>query len=139
MEYIPEQYQIEDMPMAAEFVTDDMGLQVLLAPGESKRDPGTDQWVLVPNTRCRVQFKAGALVVKNSGILELLMNTESYKNGKIRISEVDESGFWRNQGAVKTKTIEVVKFIGSKQPAFGKLKLDKEPPKNKVMPIKQVS
>ena len=79
---------------------------------------------------CALKFKGGALSVNNTKLLKLVMNSPAYLNSQIRINPDDPTGFWRAQGAIVTKTVQVVRFEDSKKPTFADIETKFPKPKD---------
>lgn len=127
MIYGSEKYRKDDMPIAASFVSEYKRLIVWLEPREEKPGPnGTT--TIVQQSGLKIQFEDGELSVKNSKVLEKMLESKKF-NATVhgwRVNPEDPTGFWMAHGLIKTKEILVVEdeFIpidADPEKRFGKL------------------
>ena len=126
----------KDLPVAACFECDQLGLKVTLIPSEEKDTPQGP--ANIDGTGLTLKFLAGILEVTNKKVLELVMGSPAYKNGQIRIHRQDPTGFWRMAGMVTTHKVEVVLEADASHPAFGEVDLTKiTTPKQPPAPVQK--
>lgn len=131
MERIPEKYRAENLPVPATFTSDQFPvLELRLEEMEEKENAKTGVVSRIIGTGCAVKFKGGALAVKNTKLLKMVMESPAYLNNQIRINPDDPTGFWRAQGAIVTKTVQVVRFEDFKKPTFDDIELKFPKPKD---------
>lgn len=138
MERIPEQYQIKDMPVPAVFEADD-NKQLGLIPTPGFFDKTTDSWIEEEGKGLRVKFRGFKLWVFNKKIFELVMTSAAFKDGAVRISSGDESGFWRQTGAVKVRKVEVVEPLSTTKLTLADIDLKAIKKQETVEPLVQVT
>lgn len=97
-----------DLPVAAVFEHNDRGAECILLNKEGKKDDNTGSWEWIEFTGCTIKFKGGKFVTQNEKMVELIMTHKLWEDGKIRMDKTDPTGFWRQLGAVKTESVQVV-------------------------------
>ena len=109
MIYGDPKFRTDDMPVAASFVSDKRGLFVQLIPRTTKPGPqGTE--IVEDRTGCRIRFEEGEHSIKNSALFKLMVEDERFglpTNGWTP-NPLDPTGFWRMNGLIKTRAIQVV-------------------------------
>jgi hypothetical protein len=127
MEFIPEKAEVNgktvnlrkiDMPIPAVFLCPDFpGLEIGLLPVEGEPDrhmPGV--WIKKEGTGCKLKFENGVKAVQNKMLLKMLMETNDFKVGRIRIDPSDK--FWQNCGAAGVEAHTVYRVNHLKHPTF---------------------
>ena len=127
----------EDLPVHATFISEDIGLIIYLAASEYHLVGDVQE--KIEGTGCKVQFRGGHMVVKNSNILKLLMMSYAYLRNTVRIDPEDHTGFWRQSGMVKFEMRPVIVDYEVKRPTFDQLNptkmiISEEP----IQPIEKV-
>lgn len=116
MQYIPKNFQKEDLPVAATFKAERADrLQIYLVACKETFDPVSRVRIAVKDddSPLRLECKGGLLEVKNKKILDLLLNHSSYKSGLIHIDYEDPTGFWRAVGALEVEMRPVLSKVTS--------------------------
>jgi hypothetical protein len=135
-------YDKKDLPRAATFIADDIGLEIILKPAQVVQDPHTGTWGRAPNSGLTRRFKGGRHVCYNKSELKLIMDSSAFKNGQIRRDPEDPTRFWRELGIASEKMVPVaVAGEGKLKVTFDELKLEdltKPEPEEKVLPLSQV-
>lgn len=141
MEYIPKEYQKNDLPVAATFISNYAQHEVCLVPSQGKKDENTGVYEKVEGIGLKIRFHGFRIQITNKKMMQLLMETNDYRRGIIRPDPEDPTGFWRQTGLVEIVPLPVA-FEGKMgQPSFDtvdfkKLKVPAED--EKIEPIRQV-
>lgn len=138
MEHIPKKYEKADLPKAACFESEDIGLQIDLIPSQSRRDPvtGVEEKIESPDFPLRLKLKGGKLQVTNTDVLKLVMDCPAYKSGQLRIDREDPTGFWRDTGMVEFETKPIFVATKTQVAKFSDLDLKKLQTAEKVAPLR---
>ena len=126
------------MRVAATFIADDNGLEIILEPAEVRQDTHSGTYNRVPGTGLTLKFKGGRLLIENKGALKLMMDSSAFKNGQVRANtEEDPTGFWRMAGIVEEKLVPVAVAGDRKlKPGFKDLDWDNiKPSEKEIMPL----
>jgi len=99
----------KDSPRMASFITASLGLRMTLLESlitpDASRPGGISR---IPGTGFNIQFKAGEHHTWSKTQIRLIMTSTDYMAGKIVPNPEDPGGFWREQGVLKFKQIEVI-------------------------------
>ena len=107
MERSNKKYNTQDLKVAATFIADDIGLEIILKPAQVLQDVHQGNYGRVPGTGLTRRFKGGRHVCYNRAELEMILASDAFKNGQIRRDPEDPTEFWRQLGIVKEHLIPV--------------------------------
>lgn len=100
-----------------------MSLLCTLKTQKWEKSPNQDGAIeRVEGTGCRIRFRGGKYLCENKTVLQWIMESPEFQNGRIRISPSDETGFWRQVGAVEAKTVEIYEPDHVVHPSFDAIK-----------------
>ena len=99
-----------DLVKEAVFTSDNHSHFLFLQEKLSRLDEHTKKHVSIPNSAVRIRCRGGSLSVNNRKLLELVMESDAYRRGIVRVDHSDPTGFWRDVGMVTTKTVEIPVF-----------------------------
>lgn len=127
-----------DMPVAATFIAQEIGLELWLVAKRGVLNPATGMWDEEPGTALRVKFKGGHLPVENKRLLQILLSTEAYDNGNFRPDPEDPTGFWRQLGMLETREVVTVVPESVKAPKFADIDFKTLQKDEEVIPLVRV-
>jgi hypothetical protein len=127
----------------AVFTSDNHSHFLFLVEKQSVMNEHTKKHESVPGSAVRVRFRFNSLSVNNKKLLELVMGSDAYRRGTVRVDHSDPTGFWRDVGMVETKTVEVPVFhfqpgvlqFKDLAPQLKKVKVEKDEDGNVVPPV----
>lgn len=115
MERSNKTYDKVELKPAASFITDDIGLEIILKPAQVIQDTHAGTYSRVSGTGLTRRFKGGRHLCHNKKELELILSSAAYRNGQIRPDPEDPTEFWRQLGIMQETLVPV--------PVAGKAKL----------------
>jgi hypothetical protein len=140
MERSSKKYDTHDLKVAATFIADDIGLEIILKPAQVIQDVHQGTWGRMPGTGLTRRFKGGRHVCHNKAELEMILASDAFVNGHIRRDPEDPTEFWRQLGIVKERMLPVA----TGQDTTLKIKFDDldltvlKKPEQEVIPLSQV-
>lgn len=128
----------------AVFTSDHHAHFLFLVEKLSQKDEHSGKHVSIPGSAVRIRCRGGSLSVNNRKLLQLVMNSDAYRRGIVRVDHSDPTGFWRDVGMVQTKTVEIPVFdfqpgvlqFNELAPRLKNVKEEKDEDGNVVPPVK---
>lgn len=97
-----------DMEIGAGFISKFPKQMILLRPFKYVRATVGDGFERVQNSCLRISFKSFRFNVKNSHLLQYILDSKIFGTARVNIDPEDPGGFWQKQGWLKKKTIQVL-------------------------------
>jgi len=112
-----------NMPTAAHFIAPKIKTVWLVSFKDRVTAVGRER---IPDSGCRISFIDHKRIVDNKRLLELILNSNPFILGRIKIDPDDPSGFWEDNGMITKKQITVTDKVINPKPKFDELNLSDE-------------